>query len=87
MPALRSDPSVLEEYAILKVIFSLALELGTALLSQNVFKITVSALWSDPTVSFERVHKTEGLTAPRPEDGASGPPKFQPIGRGDKKAQ
>ena len=33
----------------------------------------------------ERVHKTEGLIAPRPEDGASGPPKFQPIGREDEK--
>ena len=28
-----------------------------------------------PTVSFERVPKTEWLIAPRPEDRASGPPK------------
>ena len=68
-------------------IFSLALELGSALLSQNILKITVSALRSDPTISFERVHKTEGLIDPRPEDGASGPPKFQPIGRGDEKTR
>ena len=42
--------------------------------------IKVSALRSDPSIPFERVHKTEGCSAPRPDDGASGPPKFQPIG-------
>ena len=65
----------------------LALELGSALLSQNILKITVSALQSDPTISFERVYKTEGCLTPRPEDGASGPPTFQPIGREDEKTR
>ena len=55
------------------------------MLSQNVSKITVSAPWSDPTVSFEGVHKTEAALPPKPEDGASGPPKSQPIGSEDEK--
>ena len=64
-------------------IFSLALELGSALLSQqNVSKITAPDIRSR-SYHVERVRKTEGLIDPRPEDGASGPPKFQPIGRGD----
>ena len=40
-----------------------------------------------PTVSFERVHKTEWLKALRPEEGASGPPKSQPIRGGDEKTR
>ena len=48
-------------------------------------KVPALGLWA--TFLFKRVRNTEGLIDPRPEDGASGPPKFQPIGRGDEKTR
>ena len=52
--------------------------------NKTLVKITAPDIQSRSN-RVERVRKTEGLIDPRPEDGASGPPKFQPIRGEDEK--